>query len=157
MQIDMFKLVKEGVINIDELVTIDEFTHNDIKKLENIKVSGYVKYSVSEEIEINLDVSGDMYILDSITLDEIKYPFSFKIDEIISENNEFCAKYFKNNQNTLDIIEILWENIVLEVPISYTKNQGANLTGEGWELNGEVKVENNNPFASLNDNHEGGE
>ena len=36
----------------------------------------------------------------------------------------------------LDISEILWENIVLEIPISITNVDSKNLRmqGEGWEL-----------------------
>ena len=38
---------------------------------------------------------------------------------------------------------ILWENIVLEVPISLTKTHDANLSGEGWQL-GENKNNEDN-------------
>ena len=50
------------------------------------------------------------------------------IDDVIPQN---CI----NEQNMLDIMELLWQNIVLEVPISITKEKDAHLSGEGWELN----------------------
>ena len=41
----------------------------------------------------------------------------------------------KNSKNILDIIPILWENIVLEVPIRLTTSDNVKLSGDGWSLN----------------------
>ena len=40
---------------------------------------------------------------------------------------------------------ILWQNIVLEVPISITKEKDAHLSGEGWELKNEEDKETIDP------------
>ena len=156
MKIELSKLYNNKQIEIDELISFEDLTGTKIKKLEGIKVSGLVKYNLSDEIELNLNVKGTMMLEDSITLDDIPYEFDFFIEETLEENNPEIEKYFKNNKNILDINEILWENIVLEVPISYTKNEGANLKGDGWELNGD-KQESESPFAKLNDLFKGGE
>ena len=34
----------------------------------------------------------------------------------------------------LDIMELLWQNIVLEVPIRYTKSDADNLKGDNWKV-----------------------
>lgn len=160
MNLELNKLVNTGKIDIDTIVTFpNEYLINTtIKALENVHVTGYVKYSITDEFEIVLTLSGTMILEDSITLDNVPYPFNIEINDIIEENNVEYAKYFKNNQNTLDIIEILWENIVLEVPISYTLCEGKNLKGNGWELNG-VKSDNEvDPrLAKLKDIFKGGE
>ena len=72
-------------------------------------------------------------LLDSMDLEEIDYPFNFEISEVLSENDD---EKDKNELKTLDIMDILWQNIVLEVPISVRKNPDKkyNLEGEGWEL-----------------------
>ena len=59
--------------------------------------------------------------------------FSFEISEILSENDD---EKDQNELKTLDIMDILWQNIVLEVPISYRKdpNKTYSLSGDGWEL-----------------------
>ena len=80
-----------------------------------------------------------MWLNDSITFEEIPYDFDFNIEDIINENDDYYANFFKNNKNILDIKEILWENIVLEVPISFTKEENTTLKGNGWELNGDTK------------------
>ena len=57
---------------------------------------------------------------------------------MLGENTE---ENVKNESKTLDIIDILWQNIVLEVPISLRANpeKDYDLKGEGWEL---LKEEN---------------
>ena len=42
-------------------------------------------------------------------------------------------------------MKILWENIVLEVPISYTKTKNVSLSGDGWQFTDEEKNEECDP------------
>lgn len=156
MNIKMNELVNKTIIEIDDKVSFEDLGNTKIKKLDDVLVKGYVKYTLSEEIEINLQVDGEMILEDSVTLEDVSYPFSFEIAENVRENEAEFEKYFINDKNILDIIEILWENIVLEVPISYTKSQDAKLKGDGWELNGEVQRAES-PFAALNELFKGGE
>ena len=136
MQIDLNKLNVSDII-IDESLTIDPelYKNTSIKELKPVKLSGKIFYNVSDEIELDIDAEGVMILEDSITLDPIDYPYSIHINEIISSENEEIKEYYQNSKNTLDIMPILWQNIVLEVPISITKEKDAHLSGEGWELN----------------------
>jgi uncharacterized protein len=136
MQLDLNRLNVSDII-LNETLTIDKELYNDtsIKELKPISVSGKIFYNVSDEIELDIDVNGIMILEDSITLDPIEYPYSFHVNEIISSENEEIKEYYQNSKNTLDIMPILWQNIVLEVPISITKEKDAHLSGEGWELN----------------------
>lgn len=36
-----------------------------------------------------------MFLTDAITNEQVKYPFSIQIDEILEENDENYAKYFE--------------------------------------------------------------
>ena len=136
MIIDLAKLNTTGELIINETLTYDKACYKDmlIIELKPIKVDGRIFYNTADEIELDLAVSGVMVLPDSITLDPIDYPYSFEINEIISEENEEIKDYYKNSKNTLDIMPILWQNIVLEVPISITNNEDAHLSGEGWTL-----------------------
>lgn len=141
-------------IDITNYYTIPEsfFGTTGVKKLENIKVDGYVYLSPSEddleeEVDsINCKVEGNMVIEDSISLEPIEYPFFIEYDDIIEEN---CKK----NENTLDIFSFLWENIVLEVPLQFTKVEDfSKFRGDGWKLVSENELtESNNPFSELLD------
>lgn len=139
MIINLNNLNINNKIEINELLTIDKeiYKNTSIKKLLPVKVNGEIFYNVSDEVELDLDVEGTMILEDSITLDDIDYQYSLHINEIISSENEEIKDYYQNSKNTLDIMPILWQNIVLEVPISITKEKDAHLSGEGWELKSE--------------------
>ncbi len=134
MYIDLAKVDEKG-INIDDTISFDEsyIEKTPIKKLDNIKVKGRAYYSVTNEIVFDCDVKGTMVLEDSLTLEPVDYPIDIHINEILGENTE---ENTKNESKTLDIIDILWQNIVLEVPISFRAdpNKEYDLKGEGWEL-----------------------
>ncbi len=145
---------------INEEVTIPEsfYKNTDIKKIDKLKVEGIIKYNSADEVEANLNVKGSMTLVDAITNEPIEYPLNIEIAENIEEFNEDLTKNYEKNQNTLDIIEFLWENIVLEVPIRITNEAGVQKSGDGWELNGKSNAENIDPrFEKLSELFKGGE
>ena len=145
-------------INDTFLIPENFYENTSIKGLDEVKVNGIIKYNAADEIQINLDVNGDMELIDAVTNEPIKYPFSFQIDEILEENDENLTKYFEKSQNILDIIEFLWENIVLEVPIRITKSTGVSLHGDGWQLNEDENKDKIDPrFQKLDEFFKGGE
>lgn len=90
-------------------------------------------------LEVHLEITGVMIITDSVTNDFVDYPFVSKIDEEYDLNDENFLETYQKSQNILDIMKILWENIVLEVPMRFTLTEDAHLSGEGWSL-GENKM-----------------
>ena len=81
-------------IKIDDIFIIPEnfFKNTSIKGLDEVKVNGTIKYNAADEIQINLDVNGNMKLIDAVTNELVKYPFSFQIDEILEENDENLTK-----------------------------------------------------------------
>lgn len=147
-------------VYLDEDIVFPEFFYQDtaIKKMSDFHIKGSIKYNISDEVEIDLHVTGNIYLEDAITLDEVVYPIDLNISENLEDLGEENSKYLEKSKNTLDKLEFLWENIVLEVPISYTKVSGVNLKGDGWELNKENDEEQIDPrLAKLNDLFKGGE
>ena len=134
MYIDLAKVDENGIV-IDDTVSFGEeyIKNTTIQKLENVKVKGKAYYSVTNEIVFECEVEGSFELLDSIGLEPCNYPFSFEISEVLSENDD---EKDKNEVKRLDIMDILWQNIVLEVPISFRKDPDKRyeLSGEGWEL-----------------------
>lgn len=134
MYIDLAKVDEKGIV-IDDIVSFGEdyIKNTPIQKLENVKVKGKAYYSVTNEIVFDCEVNGSMVLLDAIDLEEIDYPFSIEISEVLSENDD---EKDQNLLKRLDIMDILWQNIVLEVPISIRKNpdEKIELSGDGWEL-----------------------
>lgn len=136
-------------LEIHEILSFDESYYNktDILELKGIQVDGIIKRNYNQEFQLLLKVKGSMLLPDAITLDPISHNFEFEIDEICNESNEEIKEYFEKKQNILDIMGILWENIVLEVPISITTCQNARENGHGWELKGK-EIESIDPRLS---------
>ena len=145
MYIDLAKVDEKG-ISIDDTVSFgEEYIRNTpIKKLDNIKVKGRAYYSVTNEIIFDCNVEGIMILEDSITLEPVEYPINLHVQEVLGEN---ATDFVKNESKRLDIIDVLWQNIVLEVPISIHANPDKkyNLKGEGWELLQEDNTKDEEP------------
>lgn len=133
-------------IVIDEIVNIpqDYYKETDVKKLDNVKVVGEITRQTDDIDYVDLDVSGVIILQDSISLEDIEYPFSLKIEGDLKE-------FITNLENSLDIIELLWENIVLEIPLKYTKVEDlSKFHGDGWKLVSEEEaITSHNPFNEL--------
>ena len=128
-----------GVYNIPE----EYLDKNLVISANNIEVDGKV-YIDNDIDKIKCSIKGELEIEDSISLELLKYPISIEYDDKIEEN---CIK----SENTLDIFSFLWENIVLEIPMHYTKVEDfSNYKGDGWKLVDEEELINkNNPFNDL--------
>lgn len=152
MEIDLSLLHSNTVSSIDitGIYNIDPeyFEGSDVIRLNDIEVKGSISRESGESLElvdhIKCFIKGNMIILDSISLEEIEYPFLIEYDDILEEN---CKK----NENILDIFQFLWENIVLEVPLQFTKVEDlSEFHGDGWRLISEEELKNtNNPFSDL--------
>lgn len=121
----------------------DDYSCPDILGLSDIKVDGIITLRDDKDVFIGT-ISGTMIIKDSISLEEVSYPFEIQFDDFLPEN------YIKN-ENTLDILGFLWENIVLEVPLRFTKVQDlSKYQGDGWRVVREdERINPNNPFLEL--------
>ena len=140
MIIDLNKVTEKG-IDIDEIVSFNEeyLKNTTIKECSNIKVKGRIYLSSTMEIVLSVNCAGNLILKDARTLEDITYPFNINIDEVVADISDELTKKVKNSQNTLDILNILWQNIVLEVPIRITKGDFKDmpLEGEGWRLTDE--------------------
>lgn len=131
MKIDLRKLYSLASVDVDGTITFPEekLKSVGIIRLEDVSVHGKAIINYEDEIELDLDLSGKMYLPCAISLEEVEVPFATKIEEIIGENNI-------NNNFYLDLSDILWENIVLEIPIKVVK-EGVQLetsSGKGWSV-----------------------
>ena len=102
-----------------------------------------VKFSITSDANqddiLKLSCQGTFILQDARDLKEVSYPFQFELNEKITEDSEICGRFLENSQNTLDIMAILWENIVLENPISYTVCDSLEKPKEdaGWRIVGQ--------------------
>ena len=139
MEFDLNKITEQGIL-IDSTISFGEeyLQVSEIKKLDNIKVSGRIYYSLTKEVIFAGNVKGNMTLVDGYSGDLIDYPFNIDLDEILADFSEEDEKKGKKPQNSLDLKEVLWENIVLEVPIVVSRdNEVKTKKGEFWEVRDE--------------------
>ena len=146
MLLNLNELNISKYIDFEFEVNKDDELDNRIKDLKNGLVTGRINISSVGEISLDCNFSGVMTIIDSISLELVDYEFSVDIEENIDEINSIYENCYEKAKNILDLKKILWQNIVLEVPISYTKVRDAELKGNGWELiNEHTKVDEIDP------------
>lgn len=139
MEFDLNKITEQGIL-IDTTISFGEeyLQVSAIKKLDNVNVKGRIYYSLTKEVIFAGNVKGNMTLIDGYSGELIDYPFNIDLDEILADFSDEDEKKGKKPQNSLDLKEVLWENIVLEVPIVVSKdNEVKTKKGEFWEVRDE--------------------
>ena len=135
MELNLAELTNGSVTyDNDFVINADTYKEVGILDLKNLHVTGDISLNSVSMLAVNLTVTGIMVIPDSVTTEPVDYPFTSKIEEEYDINDENFLEYYQKEQNILDIMKILWENIVLEVPMRFTTTKDAHLSGDGWSL-----------------------
>lgn len=128
----------------------EQLKGTDVISLDDMKVVGEITKDAIDNIYLNVDVSGTLVLPCAITLKPVDYPFNIKIEGNIDELVEENEKSVKKDENTLDILPIIWENILMEIPMRVvskgSEEELSNLEGNGWKViteedNGEINPE----------------
>ncbi|MDD2391444.1 MAG: DUF177 domain-containing protein [Bacilli bacterium] len=156
MKFDVLKLNK-GVL---EFILVDEdysFSQEQLKnsgilRLDNVHINGEISLS-DEDYQIILNIKGTMILPCSLTLKEVEYPFNINIDNNMSDLLEEIDKNSENKQNTIDILPIIWQNILMEVPIKVTSTDLGDFktSGDGWKIITEPETNINPELERLKD------
>ena len=155
MIIDLIRL-KSNIdikVELDEEVKVDEnlLKEANIIDLKDTFIKGEIIKGSDEDYIIDALVEGTMILSDTLTLETIEYEFSTQIEGNIIDLLEEINLNSKKSENSIDIFPIIWENILMEVPIRITKNDDIKMEGEGWKLVTEKEETTNPAFAKLKD------
>ena len=136
MNIDITRL-KSGIdsnvlIDLNYSFTKEQLENTSILELNDVKIKGEITNGI-EDYHIKLSIKGTMILPCSISLKPTKYPFSIEIDDDLSE---FLEENLENNQNSIDIFPIIWENILMEIPLKVVNEDLSDVKkeGEGWKF-----------------------
>ena len=148
--------------NIDKYISVseeysfteDELSGTDLLKLDDVKINGEIFKNSLGNIELNLEVEGVMVMPCAITLKPVNYPFNIEISGEIEELMENFEENSTNFQNSIDILPIIWENILMEIPMRVVSDEAENSNiikeGEGWKFVTEEE-EKKSPLSELMD------
>ena len=150
MRIDLTNILANIVsaININEQVIIDNeiLKTSNIRRLDNTMFNGRIFKDYEDNLVLEGNITGTMVLPDDITLKDVNYEFKSEIFEYIEE-------VFTIDKNSIDILDYLWQNILVEVPLKVRTEEDDNITlkGDGWRLITEEELNNrsNRPFSDL--------
>lgn len=118
MNISLIKLFSNSTDRIDindEIIIPKEYYTYDINDISPVKLNGYLYLDELDNLSINLNVKCTLKLKSSINLDIIDYPIDITIDEL-----DFDDENNKKITNSIDLLPIIWQNILLEIPIRVT-------------------------------------
>lgn len=119
LEVDQEKLSKSNILEIDDAFVKGSIVRDDFNQ--------YI---------INVVASGDMMLPCAITLKPVKFEFCAEIegniDDLLVEINEIGKK----TENSIDILPIIWENVLMEIPMRVVSDEtdDIKLEGEGWKF-----------------------
>lgn len=140
MLLDLTKLQtrKTDILEYNDLITLDEslYKDTDIIRLNPVNTNIVIKRVTDFSYDMHLKLTGVMVLPCSVTLKEVEYPFDIETDVKISNEDELDDECVRINQNSIDIIPIIWQNIVLEIPIKVVSEDAYDneISGNGWKL-----------------------
>jgi uncharacterized protein len=140
MNIDLTKLLHGLIeeITFDDTIEYDKeyIDRTEIKDLKPVRVHGNIRNTMNDLCTLDLVIEGMMILPCSITLEDVEYPFHIETTEILSENIEDDEEYIKISDNSIDILPIVWQNIVMEIPLKVVSPNvdRRNISGIGWKL-----------------------
>ena len=158
MNIDITDLKHQRAeyIEVDELFTAgqDELDKAGIIELKDVKVKGTIYPYDNSDYELNMLIEGTMVLPCSLTLKPVDYKFNTEFNGIYTEMMVEIENFSKKIENSLDIFPIIWENILMEIPIKVSCPDATNLklSGDGWKLVTEESIgETTSAFDKLKD------
>ena len=157
MNIDITGL-KHGILEyipIDESLDVNSFEleNSGILSLKEVNLFGTITKDNLDNYSLDLKLSGVMVLPCSITLKPVDYSFETEIIGNIEEMLEEINETFKKSENTIDIFPIIWENILMEIPIKVTSPDAEKqLSGDGWRfVTDDEGLKVSNAFDKLKD------
>jgi len=157
MKIDIIRLMSnlDEYIDIDCYYTFDEsyLSKTDLLKLNDVHIQGSITKDSIDNLILALRIEGVMVLPCSITLEAVEYPFTVELEDdlekLLTEIDEKPQKLEK----TIDILPIIWENVLMEMPMKVTspKVKDIKMSGDGWKFVTEEKTEINPELEKLKD------
>lgn len=147
MIIDITRL-KSGIdnfIEINENLNIDT-SSTEIIALKDTKIKGNLIKDI-EGYSIDAVISGIMILPCSISLKPTDVKFETEIIGNIEEMLAEIGENDKKTENSIDIFPIIWENILMEIPMRVVSPDldEQTLKGDGWKMITEEENTSTNP------------
>jgi len=141
------------IVDNDYSFTKEQLAGTDVSELNDLHVEGEISLNAIDEIYLSLQATGTMIIPCAITLKPVSVPFDIIIEGDLSEIHEQTEENEENYANSLDILPIIWENILMEIPMRVVSPDAdiTNLKGDGWRVITDEDRNVNSELSKLED------
>lgn len=157
MEIDITTL-KSGIKSFVEINTEVTFPKEELEKsgiidIKSLKVEGFLSKNNQDEYILNVELNGTLVLPCAVSLKPVDYKINTKIEGNVYEMLEETLKNYKKTEKTIDILLIIWENVLMEIPIRVVSDDLGDIKtkGNGWELITGEKEDINPELAKLKD------
>ena len=132
MNVNLTELNTKGRVNFEGSPDVSKYYNDYVKSINNLYVSGTIVDNGTEEYEINIHITGDLVLKSVINGSDVHEKMDINNEDYI----ENLVEKYKNSTNSLDILPIIWENILLEIPIKAANpdDEYESTSGKGWEI-----------------------
>lgn len=132
MNLNLITLNTQGKLEFDINPDMSAYKDDRIISLDRIHVSGVIIDNGTEEYEVKFKIDGSITLKSSINNSPVPFNLDINYDDFITN----LVENYKNGSNSLDILPIIWENILLEIPIRAVNEDDKyeKSAGEGWEI-----------------------
>ena len=144
---------KKIIVNDYYSFNKEQLQVTDVSEFNDMHVEGEICLNALNEIYLSLQVTGTMIIPCAITLKPVEVPFDIIIEGDLSDFIEEKPENLKNNINSIDILPIIWENILMEIPTRVVSPDAdiSNLHGDGWRVINDEEESVNSELSKLNE------
>ena len=158
MEIDLLKLKNDLIdqVDIDETLSFqkEDLKNTTILELKNVHVRGMITRS-TDHYNLSLIIDGVMILPCALTLKPTSHAFTISIEDDLLTLFKEIDENIKKIENTIDILPIIWENILMEIPIKVVNDDVSSMKieGDGWKFitDEETKEVVNSEFEKLKD------
>ena len=136
-------------IEFDETITFpkEKLQEADLLDLKDVRISGMIQRNPLDTFDIKIDVTGTMVLACAITLKPVEHHFELSLEEDLEELLNEIDENHEPLGNKLDILPIVWSNILMEVPMRVVCPDAKleDVSGEGWKVIDDVEDDIINP------------
>ena len=126
--LDQLYRYQHDVLTFNEKLNYDEYIKNfsDIIRMDDVLCVGRGQAISNDTFKFSLHIETVMYLEDCWTLEEVPYPVNIDIDEVFTKDTRLVTDdndYRYIERNTIDLYDVVWENVILEKPISIKREK----------------------------------
>lgn len=132
---------------IDEEIDFQEAVqkHKSLRTMSRVSITGEGTRSENQYI-FNLRIKGVMTLGCAVSNKDVQFPFDIHTYEIFTEEEDDLESdnIHTISKQVIDIMPIIWQNIVMEIPIRVISDDldDVQLNGNGWNLIDEDEYHN---------------